>query len=106
MVVYLARGDTLDTQLDGSWQHLGQPTFDFWAEARYDQAVTALSSGGAHVVLLTSPYYDSGEAPDGSPWPENDPLRVITDNELLAASARQDPRKASVFNLGRHAVAR
>ena len=52
------------------------------------------------MVLLTSPYYDSGEAPDGSPWPENDPLRVITDNELLAASAHQDPGKASVFNLG------
>ncbi len=100
VVVYLARSDTLDTQLDGVWQHLGQSTFDFWAEARYDEAITALSSRGAHVVLLTSPYYDSGEAPDGSPWPENDPLRVITDNELLAASAHQDPRKASVFKLG------
>ncbi len=100
VVVYLSRSDTLDTQLDGVWQHLGQSTFDFWAEARYDEAVTALGSRGAHVVLLTSPYYDSGEAPDGSPWPENDPLRVITDNELLAASAHQDPGKASVFKLG------
>jgi peptidoglycan/LPS O-acetylase OafA/YrhL len=100
VVVYLARSDTLDTQLDGSWQHLGEATFDFWAEARYDQAITALSSGGAHVVLLTSPYYNSGEEPDGSSWPENDPARVITDNSLLMASARQDPGKASVFNLG------
>ena len=100
VVVYLARGDTLDTQLNGSWQHLGQPTFDFWAEARYDQAVTALSSGGAKVVFLTSPYYNSGEAPDGSTWPENDPSRVITDNQLLAASARLNPGTASVFNLG------
>ncbi len=100
VVVYLARGDTLDTELNGSWQHLGEPTFDFWAEARYDQAVTALSSNGAKVVFLTSPYYDSGEQPDGSPWPENDPSRVITDNQLLAASARLSPGTASVFNLG------
>ncbi len=100
VVVYLARSDTLDTQLDGTWQHMGEATFDFWAEARYDQAITALSSGGAHVVLLTSPYYDSGEEPDGSSWPENQPARVITENSLLAASARQDPGKASVFNLG------
>ncbi len=100
VVVYLARSDTLDTQLDGTWQHLGEPTFDFWTQARYDQAIGALDSGGAHVVLLTSPYYDSGEEPDGSSWPENDPSRVITENQLLAASARQNPARASVFNLG------
>jgi hypothetical protein len=100
VVVYLARSDTLDTELDGTWQHLGDPTFDFWAEARYDQAITALSARGAHVVLLTSPYYDSGEMPDGSPWPENDPARVAIDNKLLAASAHQARGKASVFDLG------
>jgi peptidoglycan/LPS O-acetylase OafA/YrhL len=100
VVVYLARGDTLDTELNGSWQHLGEPTFDFWAEARYDEAITALSSGGAKVVFLTSPYYDSGEEPDGSPWPENDPSRVIIDNQLLAASARLNAGTASVFDLG------
>ena len=100
VVVYLARGDTLNTELNGTWQHLGEPTFDFWAEARYDEAVTALSSEGAKVVFLTSPYYDSGEEPDGAPWPENDPSRVITDNQLLAASASLSPGTASVFNLG------
>jgi peptidoglycan/LPS O-acetylase OafA/YrhL len=100
VVVYLARSDTLDTELDGTWQHLGEPTFDFWAEARYDEAITALSARGAHVVLLTTPYYDSGEMPDGSPWPENDPSRVVIDNKLLAASARLDRGKASVFDLG------
>jgi hypothetical protein len=100
VVVYLARGDTLDTQLNGTWQHLGEPTFDFWAEARYDQAVTALSSGGAKVVFLTSPYYDSGEESDGSAWPENDPTRVTTENQLLDEAASVDPGTVSVFNLG------
>ena len=100
VVVYLARSDTLDTELDGSWRRVGEPTFDFWAEARYDQAIAALGSGGARVVLMTSPYYDTGEQPDGTPWPENDPLRVVADNKLLAAAARLNPGRASVFHLG------
>jgi peptidoglycan/LPS O-acetylase OafA/YrhL len=100
VVVYLARSDTLDTELDGSWQHVGEPTFDFWAEARYDQAIAALGTGGARVVLLTSPYYDTGEQPDGTPWPENDPQRVVADNKLLTAAAHLNPGKASVFRLG------
>ncbi len=100
VVVYLARGDTLDTELNGTWQHLGQPTFNFWAEARYDQAVAALSSNGAKVVFLTSPYYNSGEEPDGSTWPENDPARVATDNQLLESAAQLNPQTVSVFDLG------
>ena len=100
VVVYLARSDTLDTELDGTWQHVGEPTFDFWTEARYDEAITALSARGAHVVLLTSPYYDTGEQADGTPWPENDPTRVTIDNKLLAASARLNPGRASTFDLG------
>ncbi len=92
VVVYMARSDTLDTQLNGTWQHLGDPTFDFWTQARYDQAVAALSANGAHVVFLTSPYYNSGEEPDGTPWPENDPTRVVTENKLMEAVGPSVPR--------------
>ena len=100
VVVYMARSDTLDTELGGSWQHVGEPAFDYWTEARYDQAVAALGTGGARVVLLTSPYYSTGEQSDGTPWPENDPLRVVADNKLLVAAAHLNPGKVSVFRLG------
>ncbi len=100
VVVYLARSETLDTELNGTWQHLGDPTFDFWTEARLDQAITALSSNGAHVVLLSTPYYDTGDQSDGTPWPENQPARVVEDNRLLAAAARDNRRTSSVFPLG------
>jgi peptidoglycan/LPS O-acetylase OafA/YrhL len=100
VVVYLARADTLDTELDGTWQHMGEPSFDRWAESRFEQAIAVLASGGAHVVLLTSPFYDSGEQGDGQPWPENNPARVIADNGLLAKAAQQDPTEATVINLG------
>ena len=100
VVVYLARADTLDTELDGSWQHVGQPAFDRWAELRFQQAIAVLGSGGARVVLLTSPYYDSGEQGDGQPWPENDPARVTADNALLTKAAAGSPSVASVIDLG------
>jgi peptidoglycan/LPS O-acetylase OafA/YrhL len=100
VVVYLARSDTLDTELDGKWQHLGQPSLDRWAESRFRAAASVLASGGARVVFLTSPFYDSGEQGNGQPWPENAPGRVVTDNRLLYQAARDDTARATVFDLG------
>ena len=59
-----------------------------------------LGSGGAKVVMLTSPYYDSGEQGNGQPWPENDPARVATDNSLLMKAVAANPTVASAINLG------
>jgi hypothetical protein len=100
VVLYLARSDTLDTELHGTWQHLGDPGFDRWAASRFRAAVSVLSSEGARVVFLTSPFYDSGEQGDGQPWPENAPARVVTDNRLLTQAARSAPARASVVDLG------
>jgi peptidoglycan/LPS O-acetylase OafA/YrhL len=100
VVVYVARGDTLDTELGGKWQHLGQAALDNWAESRFQAAASVLASGGAHVVFLTSPFYDSGEQGNGQPWPENAPGRVATDNRLLHQAAQADPALATVFDLG------
>jgi peptidoglycan/LPS O-acetylase OafA/YrhL len=101
VVVYLARSDTLDTELDGSWQHLGQPSFDLWAERRFKQAIAVLSSEGAHVVLMTSPYYQSGEQSDGQPLPENEPARVSVDRRLIAEAVGSAHGVASVVDLSR-----
>jgi hypothetical protein len=100
VVVYLARSDTLDTELNGTWQHLGQPSFDRWAESRYEQAIATLSSTGAHVVLLTTPYYQSGEQGDGQPLPENEPSRVTIENHLLGEAATRHPANATLVNFG------
>jgi peptidoglycan/LPS O-acetylase OafA/YrhL len=100
VVVYLARGDTLDTELAGKWQHLGQPSLDSWAESRFQAAASVLASRGAQVVFLTSPFYDSGEQGDGQPWPENAPGRVAIDNRLLHQAAQENPAQATVFDLG------
>jgi peptidoglycan/LPS O-acetylase OafA/YrhL len=100
VVLYLARSDTLDTELNGKWQHVGQPSLDTWAESRFEAAASVLGSEGARVVFLTSPFYDSGEQGNGQPWPENAPGRVATDNRLLYEAAHHEPTRATVFDLG------
>ena len=100
VVLYVARSDTLTTYLDGKWENLGMPAFDRWTLSRFEQAIPVLSSRGAHVVFLTSPLYDSGEQIDGTPWPENDPSRVATDNRLITQAAGHYPDTASVIDLG------
>ncbi len=100
VVVYFARSDTLDTERGGTWQHLGQASFDGWAESRFEQAIRVLSSTGAHVVLLTNPYYQSGAQSDGQPLPENQPSRVAIDKRLLDEAAANDPGAATVVDLG------
>ena len=90
--------------MGGQWQNLGQPAFDRYVESRYSQAADVLGSKGASVVLMTTPYYDSGVAPVGGAWPEDDPARVWTDNAAMRQAAAAAPGgsgggKVYVFDL-------
>jgi lysophospholipase L1-like esterase len=49
--------------------------------------VPVLASGGARVVLMTTPYYDTGEEGNGDAWPEDDPARVVADNGIISSLA-------------------
>jgi peptidoglycan/LPS O-acetylase OafA/YrhL len=113
VVVYVARGETFDQELGSQWEQLGQPGFDSYVESRYRQAIQVLGSKGATVVLMTTPYYDSGTQPSGSIWPEDTPSRVTIDNQLIrqaagvpagsgapGASNLVQGSNADVFNLG------
>jgi hypothetical protein len=102
VVVYLARGETFDQAVAGQWQNLGQPAFDRYVESRYDEAADVLGSRGASVVLMTTPYYDSGVAPTGGAWPEDDPARVTSDNTAmrqLAGAPGNSGARVYVFDL-------
>ena len=104
VVVYVARGETFDQEVDGQWENLGEPAFDTYVASRYRQAVGVLSSRGAAVVLATTPYYDSGSSPTGGPWPEDDPSHVQVDNETMRAVAAAttpaaDGSRVYVFDL-------
>ncbi len=87
VVLYVARGETFDQEVGGKWQNVGQAAFDDYVASRFREAVNVLGSRGASVVLMTSPYYDSGTQPAGGPWPEDAPSRVQIDNSTLRAVA-------------------
>ena len=87
VVIYAARSETFDQEIGGTWENLGQPSFDAYLQGRFRQAARVLGSKGATVVFMTSPYYDSGTATGGGPWPEDVPARVQTDNSIMRAVA-------------------
>jgi hypothetical protein len=87
VVIYLARSEVLDQEVDSTWTNIGVPSFDAYLTSRFHQAISVLGSRGAHVVLLTSPFYDTGVQPSGLPWPEDAPGRVTTDNQIIESMA-------------------
>jgi peptidoglycan/LPS O-acetylase OafA/YrhL len=103
VVLYVARGETFDQEINGQWENLGQPAFDRYVTDRYKEAVKVLGSRGATVILLTTPYYDSGTQPSGAIWPEDDPARVDIDNQTLRTVASSTTtaggRQVYVFDL-------
>ena len=100
VVLYLARGETFDQEIGGRWQNLGQPSFDDYVTSRYREGVSVLGSRGATVVLMTSPYYDSGASSTGAAWPEDDPGRVQIDNSTIrsvASTSTTGPGNGKVY---------
>jgi peptidoglycan/LPS O-acetylase OafA/YrhL len=95
VVLYLARGETFDQQIGGRWQNIGQPGFGAYVTSRYHEAVSVLGSKGATVVLMTSPYYDSGTSSSGVPWPEDALSRVQLDNATIRQVASSAASPAS-----------
>jgi len=94
--------DTMDRMYRGTWQHLGDPAFDSYETKQIETAVSVLSSRGAHVALMTSPFYDSGEQPNGQPWDEDAPARVVLLNKMIESVAAMHPNIASVVPLNKY----
>ncbi|MGH9092543.1 MAG: acyltransferase family protein [Acidimicrobiales bacterium] len=85
---------------DGRWVHVGDPGWDAHLERQLNQAVELLSAKGARVAVFTFPYIDPPlEQPDGAPWPENVPSRVVAWNRLLRQVAASHPRTVTLVPL-------
>jgi hypothetical protein len=81
----MGRWDITDHVDHGQVVHIGQPAWDAHLTAEVDQAVSIMSAHGAKVVLFTMPdIAPSQEAPDGSIYPENQPIRVTEFNQILS----------------------
>jgi peptidoglycan/LPS O-acetylase OafA/YrhL len=101
VVVLLAgRWEVFDrTNLAGQVTNITHPNYARYVQGQIQRFVSIASSDGARVVLMTAPYYDSGEQPDGQPLLEDSPVRVRDYNQLVQKVATANPQVVSVVDL-------
>ena len=100
VMVLAGRWEVSNQVIDGRDVHIGEPGYDAMLEADLQQAVGIASSAGAYVMLLTTPCEDSGEQPDGQPWPEDSTSRRLEYDHLLAEVAADHPGNVEVYDFG------
>lgn len=98
--IYEARLDLVDRIENGQDVHIGQPAYDAQLLASLNRVVSILSARGGKVLLATSPFYSSGEQPNGTPWPEDAPARVELYNQILGQVALEHPSTVGILDLG------
>ncbi len=102
-VVLIGATDAYDREIDGRWLDFGSPELDALLVRELHAAVDVLAARGAHVVLLTVPYYEHRYAvntPDDIDRSVFNPARVDHLNTLLRTVDVTDPR-ATVIDLNR-----
>jgi peptidoglycan/LPS O-acetylase OafA/YrhL len=100
VAVLAGRWEVMDRMVAGRWVHIGQPTFDAQLRQSLQEAVHVGSTGGAYVVLLTAPCFNSGEQSGGTAWAEDDPARLARYNQLLGQVAAEHPLTVRVEDFG------
>lgn len=99
VVVELGYRDEFDWRIHGRVVHLGQPAFDSYVQRQIDRLVTVLGRGGVKILLLSVPYTDPPDNPDGSPSPAATPARHTLINSMLESAARRAGHNVGVLNL-------
>ena len=102
VAVELGRWEVSDRIIHGHWTRIGQPAWDQLYAKELTQAIRILSSQGARVVIFTLPYIQqTTEAPDGSPWDINQPVRTNEYNALVRQVVARSSGVASVYDLNK-----
>jgi hypothetical protein len=96
VVIYLARSDLLDQQVQGTTTWLGHRDFNRWLDARLRAGIAVLGSRGARVVLMTTPV---SEEPTLVAQASDNPVRVARDGGLLRLVAASSHGTVSVYDL-------
>ena len=99
----VGRWDITDHLLpSGQEVNIGQPAWDAHLTSELNSVVDLLSSTGAKVVLFTMPDLDVTQtAPNGQPFPENNPIRVTEWNQIVDSVAAQRKKVVTLVNLNR-----
>jgi hypothetical protein len=98
----MGRWDITNHLENGHVVHIGQTGWDDHLYEEIDQAVKIFSAHGAKVVLFTMPFIDPPEeAANGTPFPENDPVRVTEFNAILDRVASHNGQTVTVVDLNK-----
>jgi len=91
VMILVGRWEVSNRTYEGRWTDILDPVYAAYVKQQLDRAVAVAGSGGARVVLMTAPCYDSGEQPDGQAWPEDSRQRLSVYNSLVRHVAAQVP---------------
>jgi len=97
VIILAGRWEVVNRTYDGRWTNIDDPAYAAYVKRQLEYAVELAGSGGAHVILMTAPCYDTGEQPDGDPWPEDSEARLSIYNQLVRDVTATSP-DASLIN--------
>jgi peptidoglycan/LPS O-acetylase OafA/YrhL len=82
VMILVGRWEIVNRTYQGRWTNILQPAYAAYVQRQLTTAVQLAGSGGAKVVLMTAPCFDTGEQPNGQPWPEDSPQRLAKYNSI------------------------
>ena len=91
VLLVIGRWEVVDRVSGGNWTHIGNDAYDEYLRGELNRALAILTSTGARVVVTTEPYNRRGERPDGSLYPEDQPVRADRWNALLRSVIGKRP---------------
>ena len=83
VMILAGRWEVVNRTYQGQWTNITQPRYASYVKRQLTSAVKLAGSQGARVILLTAPCYDTGEQPNGQPWPEDSPQRLAKYNSIV-----------------------
>jgi peptidoglycan/LPS O-acetylase OafA/YrhL len=101
VVVMLAgRWEVYDrTNLAGQVTNITHPAYARYVKQQIERFVSIATAAGCRVVMLTAPYFDSGEQANGQPLAQDAPVRVRDYNALVRQVAAAHPQTVSLVDL-------
>jgi peptidoglycan/LPS O-acetylase OafA/YrhL len=88
VVVLVGRWEVADRNFGSGPEHIGEPDFDKRLQNDLYNFIRLMHLTGAPVVLLTTPFFEQLDGPNGAPLPEDNPERVILFNSMLKQAAK------------------
>lgn len=96
VMILAGRWEVANRTYKGQWTNILQPRYAAYVERQLRSAVKLAGSRGAQVMLLTAPCYDTGEQPNGQPWPEDSPQRLAKYNSIVRQVGATEPNTTVV----------